>query len=300
MSISVIIPSYKARQFLPACLESIGHQTLPPSEIFVIDDASPDPVDDIVADFASRSSYPPIRLIKHEENRGQAAGRNTGIHASASEWLAFIDSDDVWAPDHLEQAMGTLQSADADLAFCPATIFKKDIHENNPFIERPMTPEELSLAPLALLKRCFIIMSSVVARTTAIREIGGFDEDERMRAVEDLDCFMKLLKNDATFAISEKSTLFYRKHPAAATSQPGYMAYQSAYVKQIHMQNIVAPWFQKRSIVARNWWGAFNTLAITDRIRPDVLLKAIQTSLPVPWEAIRGLVHLFRGWQKKF
>ena len=201
MSISVIISCYNARDFLPECLESIGSQSLPPKEILVVDDASPEPVDDIISSFSSRPGYPSIRLIKHEVNRGQAAGRNTGIRASDSEWLAFIDSDDVWLPDHLEQAMATLDATGADLAFCPATIFENDIHENTPFIERPMTSEEISLAPFALLKRCFIIMSSVVARATAIREIGGFDEDERMRAVEDLDCFMKLLKNDAMFAI---------------------------------------------------------------------------------------------------
>jgi glycosyltransferase involved in cell wall biosynthesis len=292
--ISVIIPAYKARKFLPECLASIGDQTLLPQQILVIDDASPEPVDDIVANFAARPGFPPIRLIRHEVNRGQAAGRNTGIRASDSEWLAFIDSDDVWLPDHLEQAMATLDATGADLAFCPATIFENDIHENTPFIERPMTSEEISLAPFALLKRCFIIMSSVVARATAIREIGGFDEEERMRAVEDLDCFMKLLKNDAMFAISEKSTLFYRKHPAGATSRPGYMSYQSAYVRQIHIANVKGPWFEKRALVARNWWAAFNTLAITDRIRPDVLLKALLASLPVPWEIGRGVIRLLR------
>ena len=63
--ISVIIPAYKARKFLPECLASIGDQTLLPQQILVIDDASPEPVDDIVANFAARPGFPPIRLIRH-------------------------------------------------------------------------------------------------------------------------------------------------------------------------------------------------------------------------------------------
>lgn len=297
--VSVIIPAYKARKHLSECLESVCAQTYSEIEIIVVDDASPEPVDDIVANFAARPGFPPIRLIRHEVNRGQAAGRNTGIRASESEWLAFIDSDDVWAPDHLEQAMATLHATGADVAFCPATIFKNNIHESSPFIEKPMSPEEISLAPFALLKRCFIIMSSVVARASVIREIGGFDEDERMRAVEDLDCFMKLLRKSATFSMSEKSTLFYRKHPEGVTSRLGYMSYQSAYVRQIHIANVKGPWFEKRAMVARNWWAAFNTLAMTDRLRLDVLGKAILASLPVPWEIGRGVLRFFKSCSKR-
>ncbi len=300
MKISVIIPAYKARKYLPECLDSIGKQTLQPAEVLVIDDASPEPIDDIVAEFVTRPHYPAIRLIKHAINRGQAAGRNTGIQKSSGDWLAFIDSDDIWAPDHLEQSIATIRTTGVDLAFCPATIFNKNIHEENPFIEKPMTAEEMSLAPLALLKRNFIIMSSVVATASSIRRIGGFDEDEKLRAVEDLDCFMKLLNSGNKFAMSEKSTLFYRKHPDSATCRPGYIAYQSAYVRELHAKQIKAPWIEKRSFVAASWWTAWITFLQTDVLRWDVLARAIWQGLPVPWEIARGMVRTLRCLNRKF
>lgn len=280
----MIIPAYQARKYLPECLESIGNQTLLPKEILVIDDASPDRIDDIVADFTARPGFPPIRLIRHEINRGQAAGRNTGIQASRSEWLAFIDADDIWAPDHLEEAMATLQSTGADLAFCPATIFENDIHQYAAgFVERPVTPEEESLAPLALLKRCFIIMSSVVARTSAIRSVGGFDEDEKMRAVEDLDCFMKLLKTGATFAMSEKSTLFYRKHPESATCRKGYMIRQVVHVTEQHLAWPLGSRTAKRRLLAEACWqAAIQTRQLGSPDSRDWFLKAVKVTAPDP------------------
>lgn len=295
-NISVVIPAYKARDYLPDCLESIGRQTLLPKEILVIDDASPEPVDDIVAWFSSRPGYPPIRLVRHEVNRGQAAGRNTGIQASSGVWLAFIDSDDIWAPDHLEQAMTTLQSTGADLAFCPATIFKKVIHEKNPFIERPMTQEEESLAPLALLKRNFIIMSSVVATAASIRRIGGFDEDEKMRAVEDLDCFMKLLKNGATFVMSEKSTLFYRKHPESATCRKGYMVRQVVHVTERHLGWPEGTCASKRRILADTYWRAATlTFQLGAPDRRYWFLKAIQASCSEPTLLVRRFAKFLKN-----
>jgi glycosyltransferase involved in cell wall biosynthesis len=258
--ISVVIPAYQARKYLHETLESIGRQTLLPEEVLVVDDASPDPVDDIVAAFTSRPGYPAIRLIRHEVNRGQAAGRNTGIQASTGEWIAFIDSDDIWAPNHLEQAMCTLRTTGSGLTFCPATIIEEELQRPTGFVERPMTAEEQSLAPMALLKRCFIIMSSVVAGKSAIRSVGGFDEHARMRAVEDLDFFMKLLRNGVSFSMSEKSTLFYRKHPDSATCRKGYMARQIVHVTEQHLDWIGGAASAKRRLRSEVLWRAANQL----------------------------------------
>ena len=291
-SISVIIPAYKARLFLPECLESVARQTHPPAEVLVIDDASPEPVDDIVAEFAVKQGFPPIRLIRHDVNRGQAAARNTGIRASSGDLLAFIDCDDVWAPGHLEQAVNAIEARDLDLAFCPAMIFQHSIEEPTGFVERPMSAAEKAMEPLALLDRCFIIMSSVVAKSGVIRDAGGFDESAQMRAVEDLDLFMKMLRRGQRFGMAEETTLFYRKHAESATGRPAYMAYQSAHVREVHVWHVSGNFFRKCSIVARRWWGAFRILPSGDARKIRALTNALLWSLPVPWETARGILHL--------
>jgi glycosyltransferase involved in cell wall biosynthesis len=293
-SLSVIIPAYKARKFLPDCLDSIGIQTLQPSEVLVIDDASPEPIDDIVAEFANREGYPPIRLIKHETNRGQAAGRNTGIHASSGELLAFIDCDDIWAPGHLQQAVDTLEDQRLDLVFCPATLFEHSVESPMGFVEQPMNEAEGRMEPLALLKRCFIIMSSVVAKAEIIRDLGGFDESPSMRAVEDLDLFLKLLEQGKRFGMGAQSTLFYRKHPDAATARTGHMTYQAAVVREKHAPTISGNWFRKRSIVAFYWWKAWLDYLYIGEKRWGVLARALWQSVPVPQEILRGIIRTYR------
>jgi glycosyltransferase involved in cell wall biosynthesis len=287
MNISVVIPAYQARRFLSECLESIGAQTMLPFEVLVIDDASPEPVDGLIEEFSRRPYYPSIRLLKHPVNLGQAAARNTGIEASNGDLLAFIDCDDVWAPRHLELAIDTIDKQKLDLVFCPATIFEDSIDSPTGFVERPMSAAEMAIEPLALLERCFIIMSSVVAKRQVVLDVGCFDESKSMRAVEDLDLFMKLLKHGCCFGMSCNSTLFYRKHPESATGRPTYMAYQCAYVRDVHVLHISGSFFRKCSLVAEKWWDAFRLLPFSDPRLRHALWRALLWSLPVPWEIVR-------------
>lgn len=293
--ISVIIPAYKARKYLPECLESIGLQTLRPAEILVIDDASPEAIDDIVSSFAARPSYPPIRLIKHEVNRGQAAGRNTGMNASTSEWLAFIDCDDMWAPTHLESVMCAIRETDADLGFCPAILFKHDVYDPQNYRLRPLTPDEQTITPLSLLNRCFVITSSVVLRSTTLGGVGGFDESPSIRGTEDLDCFMKLLRAGTRFQMAQEATLYYRKHPESATGTMGYLARQDVYVKERHIDWPSGSRREKRIIMIEAYWRAATELWLSDAPdRMHWLFMAWTTSIFRPILALRWFARFLR------
>ena len=96
MSISVLVPAFNASRTIGATLESVLHQTLPPAEIIVLDDGSTDDTAEIVRRFA-----PQVKLIS-TRNAGAAAARNTLYLQSSGELLAFLDSDDLWHPNHLQ------------------------------------------------------------------------------------------------------------------------------------------------------------------------------------------------------
>src|SRR5947207_1362709 len=100
--LSVIIPSYKSAETLPAAIESILAQTRPANEIIVVDDGSPADANGIerTAD-ACAPYFRHIRLIR-QKNAGASAARNTGIARSHGDLLAFLDADDVWEPEKLE------------------------------------------------------------------------------------------------------------------------------------------------------------------------------------------------------
>lgn len=95
MNISIVVPLFNKENYIERCLASIFNQTIHPAEVIVVDDGS---TDDSAAIVATR--FPQARMIR-QDNAGVSAARNTGIHASESEFIAFLDADDFWEPDFL-------------------------------------------------------------------------------------------------------------------------------------------------------------------------------------------------------
>lgn len=113
--LSVIVPIYNVERYLPACLDSLAAQTFADIEVLMVDDGSPDGSAAIAGEYAARDSR--FRLIS-KENGGLGAARNTGItHLSPeSEFLAFVDSDDVIPPDAYRLMVTSLDESGSDLA----------------------------------------------------------------------------------------------------------------------------------------------------------------------------------------
>ncbi len=102
-SISVVIPCYNAQNTIRRCLRSIFDQTIPVSEIIVVDDGSTDnSIAEIEATLREHPGGASCRLIVQSKNQGPSAARNLGIKQASGEFIALIDSDDFWLPNHIE------------------------------------------------------------------------------------------------------------------------------------------------------------------------------------------------------
>jgi glycosyltransferase involved in cell wall biosynthesis len=99
--ISIIVPTYNRARRIGATLETVLHQTYADWEAVVVDDRSTDATADVVR--AVRDDR--VRLLLHSVNRGPAAARNTAIRAARAEWIAFLDSDDLWEPRMLQELL---------------------------------------------------------------------------------------------------------------------------------------------------------------------------------------------------
>ena len=95
--ISVVIPAYNVSRFIGRAVQSVLKQTYGNIEIIVVDDSSTDETEKTLREYQGR-----IRYIRHEINKGAAEARNTGIAACRGELIAFLDGDDLWAPEKLE------------------------------------------------------------------------------------------------------------------------------------------------------------------------------------------------------
>lgn len=108
-TISVVCPTYNSSRFVLRTLESVVVQTRHPLEIVVSDDGSTDGTPGIVGDFLARHSHLMARIIRHA-HRGPGAARNSGIQQAQGEWIAFIDSDDLWDFRKLEVVAAAIRA----------------------------------------------------------------------------------------------------------------------------------------------------------------------------------------------
>lgn len=216
---SVIMPCYKMGRFIGDALESVGRQTCRHWELIVVDDCGPDDgTEKIAGDFAK--SYPDHRIefIRHEKNTGVSGARNTAISAAKSEWIAFLDPDDLWMPTYLERMIDKFaEDPEVSVVTSPVEAF----HENGRkeyIVSLRFEPWQINQFPASLAVGNFIQPSSTVVRRSAIVELGGFDTDPEIQHIEDYDLWIRLAQQGNRFGFINENLTRYRKHPEAATS----------------------------------------------------------------------------------
>lgn len=123
--VSIIMPSYNTANFISESIRSVIAQTYTDWELIIVDDCSTDRTDEVVASF--RDSR--IRYFKNEKNSGAALTRNRALREARGEWIAFLDSDDLWEPEKLERQIAFMNGHNYTLSF---TGYEKIDEEGQP------------------------------------------------------------------------------------------------------------------------------------------------------------------------
>ena len=183
--ISVIIPTYNRANMLGPAIDSVLMQTFQDYEIIVVDDGSIDETPPILDNFSGQ-----IRTIC-QQNSGPAKARNVGIEAAQGEFIAFLDSDDLWLPEKLAKQIDLMNLHPA-VGFCYTQCFDEKDGNRKLGTSRKQSFDEL----LTAWSR--ILTSSVLIKKTSLAEVGGFNE--QLRGAEDFECWLRLLqKYDGVF-----------------------------------------------------------------------------------------------------
>ena len=114
--VSVIMPAYNAEPFIEEAIASVIAQTVADWELIVIDDCSTDDTVQIVSAFVRQD--PRIQLLTNASNMGVAKTRNRGLDLCRGQYVAFIDSDDVWHSHKLEKQLDLLKKTGAGICYC--------------------------------------------------------------------------------------------------------------------------------------------------------------------------------------
>lgn len=119
--VSVITANYNCEKFVSTTIESVQKQTMTNWEMIIVDDLSTDKSTDVIHQYLND---PRIKLIRLEKNQGPAVARNIAISTAAGRFIAFLDSDDQWAPEKLELQIPFMIEKDIALSF--TEYFKMD------------------------------------------------------------------------------------------------------------------------------------------------------------------------------
>ncbi|MFN0088091.1 MAG: glycosyltransferase [Blastocatellia bacterium] len=192
--VSVIIPAYNAEGYLAETIESALAQTRPPFEIIVVDDGSEDRTLEVARRYAPR-----VRAIR-KPNGGPASARNEAMRNASGEYLAFLDSDDLWVPDKLEEQVAFLdRHGDVGLVYGQALMFTQHGAERA-FGRRIGFTEDPSFR--LLLYGDFIPNSTVMIRRSCAEAVGPLNERRELIAVEDYEYWMRIARRFPIAGIS--------------------------------------------------------------------------------------------------
>ena len=196
-TVSVIIPSYNTADLIAACLDSIFAQTYSDFEVIVVNDGSPDTpsLEKVLQPYMGR-----IRYIK-QENKRAAGARNNAIRNARGEFVAFLDSDDSWMPDHLSSQMKLFaDDPSLDLVYANALLVGNPAQERE-FAEKCPSSGQATFAAL-IMERCQIPISTVVARKQKLEAAGLFDE--KLPRCDDYDMWVRTAFSGARIGYSRK------------------------------------------------------------------------------------------------
>jgi teichuronic acid biosynthesis glycosyltransferase TuaG len=197
-TVSIITPAYRAAGFIDETIRSVVAQDFGDWELLVADDASPDQTREIVSRWSEQDSR--ITLIPLPKNGGPATARNAAIARASGRWLAFLDSDDSWAPEKLSRSLAFAEREHAAFVF---TGFRRVKGEAVGTYVR--VPSRLTYAQL--LGNTAIATSTVLLDRAQIGEI-------RMKNVyyDDLACWLGVLRQGFLAHGLNEDLMRYRVH----------------------------------------------------------------------------------------
>ncbi|HEX2191138.1 MAG TPA: glycosyltransferase family 2 protein [Longimicrobiaceae bacterium] len=215
-TVTVVVPTYNRAGWLPATVASVLQQTRPPDEVLVVDDGSSDDTEAVCRAFPA-----PVRYLR-QTNAGVSAARNRGVREARGEWVAFLDSDDLWEPEKLEVQLAAHRAApeagwsitecvlvDGDDRPVPGTrglesavpVFCEVGRDSRDWFAaalRELRVEAAGAPHVAFVGDAFemlfhgnvVLPSAAMVRRDRFLQVGGFDE--ALRVAEDTEFFHRL------------------------------------------------------------------------------------------------------------
>lgn len=204
--VSVVVPSYNRANFLPETIESILAQTFEDFELLFIDDGSTDSTEAVMMRYVDADSR--VKYIK-KQNQERAIARSYGISLALGEYVALVDSDDLWYPNKLAEQVALLDTLD-EVVLTYAAVDRIDMQSQ----KLPAAPRQQEGSSgtvfFDLLKRNFVPSVTPLIRRSTLLEVG--DQVSDYIPYEDWDFWLRISRK-GRFYFQAKALGAYRIHP---------------------------------------------------------------------------------------
>lgn len=200
--ISVVIPTHNRADLLPRAIKSVQHQTWTDLEIIVVSDGSEDDTKAVVEALAKED--PRIKFVEYFPARGGNIARNTGIEHAVGEIVAFLDDDDEFVPEKLEQQMAVMES-DPEIGLVYTGVRVIYVNEGVEYSSVPKAEGDLSSE--ILLDNSIGTTSTVMVRRELLLQAGKFDI--QLRALQDFDLWIRVCQLCKVGFVPEEMIRYY-------------------------------------------------------------------------------------------
>lgn len=301
---SVVIPAYNAEKYIGLTLRGVFAQTIDDFEIVVVNDGSTDNTAELLG--AVRDSR--LRVI-HRENGGECVARNHGLREARGKYIAFLDSDDVWQPNHLEQALAFME-AHPEVSWFSSTLRQVNHIEEADIVPADLGNQKLRITNWYLEAAPLTLPSSVTVRRADAQEFPHlFQEGYRMFG--DNIGWCKFAKKHPSIGLSDTPTVLYRFWQGNASTTHNVHRYGERTEavklalrkhKELAMEPDCPPEARLyyRYFALGNWWACISSAFLPAEWRSDLAdRRALLGAGATLWInllsfASDGMLHLMR------
>ena len=247
-SVAVIIPAFNAAEYLAATIDSVLAQTLPASQVIVVDDGSTDHTPEVVRKYAD------VVWNLRQDNAGVSAARNAGAAQANSDWLLFLDADDLLRSEALERMIARAGEGEYGVVYGQSVYFIEATGEQRVHGRGVAEGDVPSGAVASFWKSMVATPGGAIVRRTLFEEIGGFRREFNTAADRDLWLRAGML---AQFAFVNAPVIEKLEHAGNMSADKSRARQQAAEVQLSFLnwcneRHLARPSFDQREILERN------------------------------------------------
>ncbi|WP_149273783.1 glycosyltransferase family 2 protein [Pareuzebyella sediminis] len=213
--VSIVTPVHNSERYVESCIQSVQAQTYPNWEHILVDDCSTDRSAEIIKAHAENETR--VKYIGLEVNSGAGVARNTAIRAASGNYIAFLDSDDLWHPTKLERQLAFMTANNHHFTF---TAYDK-IDENGNPLQKKVTIKPRVTHHTALYK-------NPIGCLTVIYDVGFFGKQymPKIRKRQDYALWLKLLKKTDAFGLDEVLSSYRTGNTSISSNKMDLIKYE--------------------------------------------------------------------------